>query len=68
MKKEYLDFLYEQRAVVQTEINRLVEVCKAPRNGECQGCGFEPDAALETRRKQILGINKSIEEYLKLHN
>ena len=68
MKKEYLDFLYEKRSEVQIEIDRLVEVCKNPRDGECKGCGFEPEGELRARRSQIQGINKSIEFYLEIHH
>ena len=70
MKKEFLDHLYELRALVQADIDRLVEVCKNNRFKCCDDMdeSHEPSAELRTRRSQIGSINTTIEKYLELHN
>ena len=69
MKKEFLDFLYEQRALVQADIDRLVEIQKQPINADddSKSIMYEKEAELRTRRSQIQGINKIIEKYLETH-
>ena len=67
MKKEFIDYLYELRAFVQTDINRLVELGKVPKDAKCQGCGDEIQAELRTRRSQISSVNETIERYLEIH-
>lgn len=68
MKKEFIDYLYELRGSVQADIDRLVELNKQPRDGNCEDCGFEPEAELRTRRSQIGSINKTIEKYFETHS
>ena len=67
MKKEFVDYLYELRALVQLDIDRLVELNKQPRDGNCEGCGSEIRAELRTRRSQIGSINGTIEKYFNTH-
>ena len=68
MKKEFIDFMYEQRALIQTDIDQLVEKRKLPTDGSCEGCGNEIEAELRTRRSQIQGVNKAIEKYFEVHS
>lgn len=67
MKKEFLDFLYEQRALVQADIDRIVEIKKQPLDANDKGRYEEIQAEERTRRSQIQGINKTIEKYLETH-
>lgn len=67
MKKEFLDYLYEQRALVQADIDRLVEFKKQPISAEDRNPIYEIEAEERTRRSQIQGINKTIEKYLETH-
>lgn len=70
MIKEFLDFLYEQRFEVQTEIDKLEKSNKAPKMKCCENMPNtnEDMAALNVRRLQIQGINKTIEKYLSIKN
>jgi hypothetical protein len=67
MKKEFVDFLYDLRNIVQDEIDRLYELNKQSKNGNCQDCGDETEAELRTRRSQIQGLNQTIEKYFETH-
>jgi hypothetical protein len=67
MKKEFIDYMYELRWLIQTDINRLVELNKQPRDGNCQGCGDEVQTELRTRRSQIGSVNETIEKYFETH-
>jgi hypothetical protein len=67
MKKEFIDYLYELRGLIQSDIDRLVELNKQPKDGNCQGCGDELQAELRTRRSQISSVNETIEKYFKTH-
>lgn len=67
MKKEFIDHMYETRASVQAEIDRLVEACKSPRDAKCADCEYAPEAELKVRRQQIMEINKAIEKYFQIH-
>jgi len=46
MKKEFIDFMYELRSLIQSDIDRLVKVRKQPQDGNCKGCGNETEAAI----------------------
>ena len=68
MKKEHLDYLYNARGFVQTDIDNLVKKAKQPKPEEWNdeyGCVIE--AELDAKRTHILGLNKLIEHYLKTH-
>ena len=67
MKKEFIDYLYELRGLIQEDINRLVELNKQPKDINCQGCGNETQAELRTRRSQIGSVNETIEKYFETH-
>lgn len=67
MKKEFIDYLYELRGLIQADIDRLVELNKQPKDGNCQGCGDENQAELRTRRSQIGSVNETIEKYFETH-
>lgn len=67
MKKEFIDYMYELRSLIQADINRLVEISKHPKDGSCQGCGDETQAELRTRRSQIGSVNGTIEKYFETH-
>ncbi|CAL2056033.1 hypothetical protein [Tenacibaculum sp. 190524A05c] len=67
MKKEYLDFLYEQRESVKKAIKKLDEVCKSPRPANREDLELQTKVELKTRRIQLLGINKAIEKYIDIH-
>lgn len=69
MNKEYLDYLYEKRAEIQKIVDDLVEASKKPMLRCCDNMkynGIEPE--LTAVRFNLLGINKSIEKYIELHN
>lgn len=68
MKKEFLDKLYELRALIQIDIDSLIEKNKEPISEDFKGCGNEIEAELRTRRSQIGSTNKLIEQYLEIHN
>jgi hypothetical protein len=65
MKKEFLDHLYELRALVQADIDRLVESSKT--NLEELKISDEELGELKTRRSQLGSINDTIQIYLNLH-
>lgn len=67
MKKEFIDYLYELRGLIQADIDRLVELNKQPKDGNCKGCGDETQAELRTRRSQIGSVNETIEKYFETH-
>ena len=69
MKKEFIDYMYEQRASIQLDINRLVLESKQVTYQCCDNMPFQSEthAELRTRRSQIEGVNKTIEMYLKTH-
>ena len=67
MKKEFIDYLYELRGLIQADIDRLVELNKQPKDSNCQGCGNETQAELRTRRSQIGSVNETIEKYFETH-
>ena len=68
MKKEFIDYMYELRSLIQADIDRLVEARKNPRDGKCEGCGDEQEAELRTRRSQIGSLNQTIEKYFETHS
>lgn len=68
MKKEYVDYLYGLKELVQKDIDRLVELGKQPIDGKCQGCGSEVMAELRTRRSQLSSLDETIEMYFKIHS
>jgi len=67
MKKEFIDYLYELRGLIQADIDRLVELNKQPKDGKCEGCGDKIQAELRTRRSQIGSVNETIEKYFEMH-
>lgn len=68
MKKEFIDYMYELRSLIQQDIDRLVDILKSPQDGNCSGCGNESEAELRTRRSQIGSLNQTIEKYFKTHS
>lgn len=68
MKKEFIDYMYELRGLVQADIDRLVELNRQEKNSVCEQCGDEIEAELRTRRTQIGSINETIEKYFKTHS
>lgn len=67
MKKEFIDYLYELRGLIQADIDRLVELNKQPKDGNYQRYSYEAQAELRTRRSQIGSINETIEKYFETH-
>ena len=67
MKKEFIDYLYELKGLIQADIDRLAELNKQPKDGNCQECGDEIQAELRTRRSQIGSVNETIEKYFETH-
>lgn len=67
MKKEFIDYLYELRGLIQADIDRLAELNRQHKDGNCQGCGDETQAELRTRRSQIGSVNETIEKYFETH-
>lgn len=67
MKKQFIDYLYEQRAEVQAEIDRLVLKSKEPTSIKHENLDNPFTAEIKARRSQILGINMTIEKYLQIH-
>ena len=65
MKKEFIDFMYEQRSLIQEDIDRLAILCEDP--------PYEPSdynetmAELRTRRSQIQSLNATIQKYFDIH-
>ena len=68
MKKEYVDYLYELKGLVQKDIDRLTELSQQPIDGKCQGCGNEVMAELRTRRSQLSSLDETIDMYFKMHS
>ena len=68
MKKEFIDYLYELRGLIQADIDRLVKLNNQPKDGNCQGCGDEIQAELRTRRSQIGSVNDTISKYFETHS
>jgi len=69
MEKKFIDYMYEQRALVQADIDRLVEIQKQPINSDddSKSIMYEKEAELRTRRSQIQGINHTIQKYFDTH-
>ena len=67
MKKEFVDYLYELRGLIQADIDRLVDISKQPREANHPEQGAAIDAELRTRRSQIQSINQTIEKYFEIH-
>lgn len=67
MKKEFIDYLYELRGLIQVDIDRLVELNRQPKDENCLMYGDEIQAELRTRRSQIGSVNETIEKYFETH-
>ena len=67
MKKEFLDYLYKLKALIQLDIDRLIELNKQPIPTKCEHCGSEVMAELRTRRSQLSSLDETIETYIKIH-
>lgn len=65
MKKEYLDFLYKLKSLVEDDIKQIGSNIQAPKRDESFNDVFL--AELLTRKSQLSSINDCIIEYLKLH-
>lgn len=67
--KNYLDYLYEQRSIIQIEIDALEEKQKQPIIKCCENMALLPMTTneLKAKREHISGINKAIEKYLEIH-
>lgn len=68
MEKEFLDYLYKLKALIQLDIDRLIELNKQPIPTKCEDCGSEVMAELRTRRSQLSSLDETIEMYIKIHN
>jgi len=68
MEKEFLDYLYKLKALIQLDIDRLIELNKQPIPTECENCGSEVMAELRTRRSQLSSLDETIEMYIEIHN
>ena len=68
MKKEFLDYLYKLKALIQLDIDRLIELNKQPIPTKCEDCVSEVMAELRTRRSQLSSLDETIEMYIKIHN
>lgn len=64
MKKEFIDFMYELRSLIQSDIDRLYELTKQIETKETDVV----QAELRTRRSQIQSLNKTIEKYFETHS
>lgn len=64
MKKEFIDFMYELRSLIQSEIDRLYDLTKQIETKETDVI----QAELRTRRSQIQSLNKTIEKYFETHS
>ncbi len=67
MEKEFLDYLYKLKALIQLDIDRLIELNKQPIPTKCKDCGSEVMAELRTRRSQLSSLDETIEMYIKIH-
>ena len=65
MKKEFIDYIYELRALVQCDIDRLVDELKSDNTDLTTR--DEIGGELRTRRSQIFSINETITKYLEIH-
>jgi len=71
MEKEFLDYMYDQRASVQAEIDDLVDRNKNTDSHKCCDDMVVINSTrikIDVKRNQIFGINKSISKYLELHH
>jgi len=64
MKKEFIDFMYELRSLIQSDIDRLYDLTKQIETKETDVI----QAELRTRRSQIQSLNKTIEKYFETHS
>lgn len=69
MKKDYLDFLYENRSKLQAEIEMLVRRKADPRAKCCVDMDTTSPIELQLKatRDNIYSINMCIEKYMELH-
>jgi hypothetical protein len=71
MKKEFVDYLYKLKSLVQADIDRLSGSLLMQRV-----CGYydsksiihEKEAELRTRRSQLQSIDETIKVYFKIHS
>lgn len=70
MKKQYLDSLYDLRASLLTEIDRLTILSKNPRSKCCDNMSGEneTEAELRTRRSELDSIDGLIFAYIEIHS
>lgn len=68
MKKDFLDFLYNEKAKVEAEVEKLVIRSNQPQDGSCEGCGCPIKAELAAKRDHLGFTNQTIQEYLTVHN
>lgn len=71
MNKEFLDFVYEQKAKVSNEIEAMVRVLKNNKELSKADVGINVkcvETELRIRRSQLLGINQIISKYLQLNS
>lgn len=68
MKKQFLDFLYEQRVKVQLEIDKIVENKKNPIAVCCENMSNKIDNKEEdAKRAHIKTINDTISKYISIY-
>lgn len=70
MKKEFLDFLYENRAKTQRDIDTLFEMSKEPTLKCCENMETNNKNGLKlaVKRDEIKVINSIIEKYISLYS
>lgn len=70
MNKEFLNYLCEQRSLVQIDINKLDKMLKRPASSdeEALSVRHELRAELKIRKSQIETISEAIIKYLELHD
>lgn len=69
MKKEFLDYLYNLKSLIEADIERLVKIGKNPKQQCCEKMGGQDEnmAELRTRRSQLSSLDKTIVQYLDKH-
>ena len=68
MKKEFLDFLYDKRAILQAKIDEMVKIQNEPVSVCCNSMPTSIyNKPLEEVRLHIQSVNFIISEYLLIH-
>jgi hypothetical protein len=69
MKKEFIDYMYELKSLIQSDIDRLVDRSDLVQVKCCENMPNqnEDQAELRTRRSQIGSLNETIQKYFDTH-